>query len=120
MWLHFLQLFVSIGLAGHLLSHSTFITYEGIGNFELGHNLSRFLLVCRMLAEYLGEDQMLAVVCRSYEAASKLEKYEWDGKVDSEHALYAVAKTFGKPINDRFLVICLENIRYQRFFLIPN
>lgn len=73
-----------------------------------------------MLAEYLGEDQMLAVVCRSYEAASKLEKYEWDGKVDREHALYAVAKTFGKPINDRFLVICLENIRYQRFFLIPN
>lgn len=65
----------------------------------------------RMLAEYLGEDQMLAVVCRSYEAASKLEKYEWDGKVDREHALYAVAKTFGKPINDRFLVICLENIR---------
>lgn len=72
-----------------------------------------------MLAEYLGEDQMLAVVCRSYEAASKLEKYELDGKVDHEHALYAVAKTLGQPINDQFLVICLENIRYHRFFLVP-
>ena len=54
---------------------------------------------------------MLAVVCRSYDVASKLEKYELDGKVDHEHALYAIAKSYGRPINDRFLVICLENIR---------
>ncbi|XP_024438485.2 structural maintenance of chromosomes flexible hinge domain-containing protein GMI1 isoform X2 [Populus trichocarpa] len=43
----------------------------------------------RILAEFLGEDQMLAVVCRSKEAAS----------------------AFGKSICGRFLVICLEDIR---------
>ena len=35
----------------------------------------------RILAEYLGEDQMLTAVCRSYETASTLEKYEENGEV---------------------------------------
>ncbi|CAK7324185.1 unnamed protein product [Dovyalis caffra] len=50
------------------------------------HVVVHFILV---LAEFLGEDQMLAVVCRSMEAAS----------------------AFGKSISGRFLVICLKDIR---------
>lgn len=66
---------------------------------------------CRILAEYLGEDQMLAVVCKSFAAASALEKYEQNGEVDCGHALHAKASALGKSINGRFLVMCLENIR---------
>jgi len=54
------------------------------------------VIVCRILAEFLGEDQMLAVVCRSKEAAS----------------------AFGKSICGRFLVICLEDIRYYNRLLL--
>ncbi|KAB5534321.1 hypothetical protein DKX38_017407 [Salix brachista] len=43
----------------------------------------------RILAEFLGEDQMLAVVCRSKETAS----------------------AFAQSISGRFLVMCLEDIR---------
>ena len=51
---------------------------------------------CRILAEFLGEDQMLAVVCRSKETAS----------------------AFAQSISGRFLVICLEDIRcYNRLLL---
>lgn len=56
------------------------------GKLDQRHNLSRCLHTCRILAERLGEDQMLAVVCRSYEAASKLENYGLDGKIDHENA----------------------------------
>ncbi|PQQ04219.1 uncharacterized protein Pyn_24805 [Prunus yedoensis var. nudiflora] len=65
----------------------------------------------RILSEYLGEDQMLAVVCRSFAAAVALEKYEHNGEVDSRHALYAAAAKLGRSINGRFLVIGLEDIR---------
>lgn len=54
------------------------------------------VFICRILAEFLGEDQMLAVVCRSKETAS----------------------AFAQSISGRFLVICLEDIRcYNRLLL---
>ncbi|KAF5442725.1 hypothetical protein F2P56_035352 [Juglans regia] len=65
----------------------------------------------RILAEYLGEDQMLAVVCRSSAAASALEKFEHDGEVHCRHALHAEAAALGKSIYGRFLIVCLEDIR---------
>ncbi|XP_030933131.1 structural maintenance of chromosomes flexible hinge domain-containing protein GMI1 [Quercus lobata] len=65
----------------------------------------------RILAEYLGEDQMLAVVCRSFVTASALENYEQNGEVDCGQALHAAAAARGNSINGRFLVICLEDLR---------
>ncbi|KAJ4726669.1 Protein defective in meristem silencing 3 [Melia azedarach] len=65
----------------------------------------------RTLAEYLGEDQMLALVCRSFEAAQALEKYEQNGKVDFTRAVHATAAALGQSIVGRFLVVCLEDIR---------
>lgn len=65
----------------------------------------------RILAEYLGEDQMLAVVCRSFAAASAFETYEQNGEVHCRHALHAEASALGKSIDGRFLVVCLEAIR---------
>ncbi|CAL0318893.1 unnamed protein product [Lupinus luteus] len=65
----------------------------------------------RILAEYLGEDKMLAVICRSFDAACSLESYKQNGAVDLEGGLHAEAATLGKAICNRFLVFCLEDIR---------
>ena len=65
----------------------------------------------RVLSEYLGAEQMLAVVTRSFEAVSSLEKYRRNGEVDCDDALHAEAIKLGKSITGRFLVICLEDIR---------
>ncbi|XP_054797444.1 protein DEFECTIVE IN MERISTEM SILENCING 3-like [Prosopis cineraria] len=59
----------------------------------------------RILAEYLGEDKMLSVVCRTFDAASALERYTQSGEVDSTLALHAEAATLGKVICRRFLVL---------------
>lgn len=55
---------------------------------------------------------MVAVVCKSYEAARALEQYVHNGEVDSRLGLHAEATALGKSISGRFLVVCLEDIRY--------
>ncbi|XP_026403725.1 structural maintenance of chromosomes flexible hinge domain-containing protein GMI1-like isoform X2 [Papaver somniferum] len=64
----------------------------------------------RMLAKYLGKELMLAVVCKSYAAARRLEKYGEGGEVDRSDGLHVVAAQLGRPINCGFLVICLEDL----------
>jgi hypothetical protein len=64
-----------------------------------------------MLAEYLGEDKMLGVICRSVDTAISLEKYKQNGEIDYVRALHAEAADLGKAISKRFLVMCFENIR---------
>lgn len=54
---------------------------------------------------------MLALVYKSYEAASSLEKYRENGGVSYNSALHESAATLGITINKRFPVICLEEIR---------
>ncbi|GAV66191.1 LOW QUALITY PROTEIN: hypothetical protein CFOL_v3_09701, partial [Cephalotus follicularis] len=66
--------------------------------------------LCRILAEYLGEDQMLASVCRSFASLDALEKYGQNGKVNCKLALHAEAAALGKSIDGRFHVF-LEEIR---------
>ncbi|PIA26548.1 hypothetical protein AQUCO_09100023v1 [Aquilegia coerulea] len=65
----------------------------------------------RILAEYLREDNMLAVVCKSYATACTLEKYKEQGDIDHSDALHAIAAELGKSIDGRFDVIYLEGIR---------
>ncbi|XP_039016279.1 structural maintenance of chromosomes flexible hinge domain-containing protein GMI1-like [Hibiscus syriacus] len=65
----------------------------------------------RILAEYLGEDQMLAVVCKSYYSAGALEQYGHNGEIDSRFGLHAEATALSKSLSGRFLVVCLEDIR---------
>ncbi|XP_058100475.1 structural maintenance of chromosomes flexible hinge domain-containing protein GMI1-like isoform X2 [Magnolia sinica] len=65
----------------------------------------------RIFAEYLGEDYMLAVVCKSNEAVSALEKYVEKGEIDWSCSLHEAASASEKTINGRFRVICLEDIR---------
>lgn len=67
------------------------------------------------MSEYLGMETMLAIVCRTYEGVKALERYDEEGNIKSgseETCLHGVGSSVGKRINGRFLVICLEDLRY--------
>ncbi|KAK9151754.1 hypothetical protein Syun_010063 [Stephania yunnanensis] len=53
----------------------------------------------------MGEENMLAVVCKSYAVAGSLECYdEESGRIDRERHLHAIANEFGKLIKARLQV----------------
>ncbi|XP_021315431.1 uncharacterized protein LOC8081647 isoform X2 [Sorghum bicolor] len=66
--------------------------------------------ISRMLAVYLGKDDMLSVVCKTQEAANYIEKYNTDGGVDVDFGIHREASALGVPIKRRFAIICLEDI----------
>nr|XP_018675545.1 PREDICTED: uncharacterized protein LOC103968942 isoform X3 [Musa acuminata subsp. malaccensis] len=74
----------------------------------------------RMFSQFLGEDNMLAIVCKSYEAASRMEYYDEAGKIDHQQAVHGAAATLGINISRRFPVICLEDIRPYQGRIMPN
>lgn len=61
---------------------------------------------------------MLAIVCKTYEDVKALEEYDINGKVDKNLGLHALGLSIGIPIDDRFLVICLEKLRQETFLFI--
>ncbi|KAL3650558.1 hypothetical protein CASFOL_006961 [Castilleja foliolosa] len=65
----------------------------------------------RLLAEYLGLEKMLAVVCKTYDGVKAIEAYNKEGSIDKNLGVHAFAATIGRPLAGRFLVICLEDIR---------
>ncbi|CAA0824688.1 Protein DEFECTIVE IN MERISTEM SILENCING 3 [Striga hermonthica] len=65
----------------------------------------------RLLSEYLGLETMLAVVCKTYEGVKALEGYTKDGSINKGSGVHALAALAGRPLDERFLVICLENLR---------
>lgn len=54
---------------------------------------------------------MLAVVCKTYEGVKALEVYNREGVIDKTRGLHGFAASIEKPLADRFIVICLEDIR---------
>lgn len=66
----------------------------------------------RILSEYLGLDTMLALVCTSYKGVEALETYDKEGFVSKSSGLHGLSASIGKPIDGRFNVICLENLRF--------
>ncbi|KAM6586559.1 hypothetical protein CsatA_009164 [Cannabis sativa] len=76
-------------------------------NSKQEHDGMEFSMI---LAEYLGSDQMLAVVARSFETAILLEKHKQTGDVDCSHVNHEKAPLLGQSINGRFIVICFDNI----------
>ncbi|KAL6500950.1 hypothetical protein OROHE_025147 [Orobanche hederae] len=74
----------------------------------------------RLLAEYLGKEKMLAVVCKTYDGVKALETYNKEGLVDKTLGVHAFAATIGRPLAGRFLVICLEDIRPYAGEFIPG
>ncbi|XP_011080655.1 protein DEFECTIVE IN MERISTEM SILENCING 3 [Sesamum indicum] len=64
----------------------------------------------RLFSEYLGLETMLAVVCKTFEGVKALEGYTKDGLINKGFGIDAFAASTGRPQDDRFLVICLENL----------
>ncbi|XP_050387770.1 structural maintenance of chromosomes flexible hinge domain-containing protein GMI1 [Argentina anserina] len=97
------------------------VSFEESSNHFMGDVIGLVALlgtVCtsnlsRILAEYLGKDQMLAIVCKSFEAAGALEKFvQSDHKeVDSMYPFCNPALLQKNPTHGRSFVICLEDIR---------
>ncbi|XP_047327530.1 protein DEFECTIVE IN MERISTEM SILENCING 3-like isoform X2 [Impatiens glandulifera] len=93
-------------------------TYYGSHGSE--HPLSKHVLgiVCTLckveddnisglLSEFLGKENMLAVVCKNYEGVKALETYGKDGSIIRSYGLHAL----GASSVGRFTVICLEKLR---------
>jgi hypothetical protein len=67
-------------------------------------------MYCSILSEYLGMDNMLALVCKTYDGVKGLEKYDKDGIIDKSSGVHGLGLTVGKE--QWFTVFCLENLRY--------
>ncbi|KAF0917550.1 hypothetical protein E2562_020927 [Oryza meyeriana var. granulata] len=65
----------------------------------------------RILSEYLGLDNMLGVVCKTYDGVKGLETYDKEGIIDKTSGVHGLGRTIGKFLDGRFTVFCLENIR---------
>ncbi|CAA7408616.1 unnamed protein product [Spirodela intermedia] len=74
----------------------------------------------RLLAEYLGLETMLAIVCRSCESVKDLEEYDRNDIIDQNAGLHGLGPSIGRIIDGRFLVICLENLRMYSGELVSN
>ncbi|OEL35052.1 Protein DEFECTIVE IN MERISTEM SILENCING 3 [Dichanthelium oligosanthes] len=66
----------------------------------------------RLLAEFLGMDNMLALVCKNSDGVKALEKYDKDGIIDKSSGVHGLGRSVGKFLDERFTVFCLENLRY--------
>ncbi|KAM7268694.1 hypothetical protein ACFE04_010860 [Oxalis oulophora] len=66
----------------------------------------------RLFSEYLGVENMLAIVCKTYEGAKSLETYfDKEDDVSKNLGLHSVGSSIGKKLEGRFQVICLDSIR---------
>lgn len=61
---------------------------------------------------------MLAVVCKTYEGVKALEAYNREGSIDKNLGLHGFSASIGNPLADRFLVICLEDLRFDLFLCV--
>ncbi|KAL3726706.1 hypothetical protein ACJRO7_031582 [Eucalyptus globulus] len=65
----------------------------------------------RLLSEYLGAENMLAIVCQTREGLKALETYDRAGSIDESAGLHGLGSSIGRILNGRFLFICLEDLR---------
>ncbi|XP_031504671.1 protein DEFECTIVE IN MERISTEM SILENCING 3-like isoform X2 [Nymphaea colorata] len=65
----------------------------------------------RLFSEYLGSENMLAIVCKTYEGIKALESYDTEAKINIVSGIHGVGTITGKPVSGRFLAICLEDLR---------
>ncbi|XP_010267598.1 PREDICTED: protein DEFECTIVE IN MERISTEM SILENCING 3 isoform X2 [Nelumbo nucifera] len=65
----------------------------------------------RLLSEYLGLETMMAIVCMTYEGVKTLEMCDKEGRINKSAGLHGLGPSIGRPMDGRFLVICLEGLR---------
>uniref|UniRef100_A0A3Q7FN04 Uncharacterized protein n=1 Tax=Solanum lycopersicum TaxID=4081 RepID=A0A3Q7FN04_SOLLC len=72
-------------------------------------------LKSRTLSEYLGLETMLAVVCKTHDGLKALLTYDKKGPMNKCSDLHGDGASIRRPLDDRYLVICLENLRFEHF-----
>ncbi|PWZ27815.1 Protein DEFECTIVE IN MERISTEM SILENCING 3 [Zea mays] len=65
----------------------------------------------RLLTEYLGMDNMLALVCKTYDGVKGLDKYDKDDIIDKTSGVHGLGRAVGKFLDGRITVFCLKNLR---------
>lgn len=72
----------------------------------------------RLLSDYLGHETMLAIVCKTSDGVKALETYDKEGHINKILGLHELGASIGRPLDGRFLVICLEKLRpYSDHFI---
>lgn len=61
---------------------------------------------------------MLAIVCKTYEGVRALEMYDDEGSINKSSGLHGLGASIGRPLDGRFLVICLESLRHDCISLV--
>ncbi|KAJ8554298.1 hypothetical protein K7X08_024976 [Anisodus acutangulus] len=75
----------------------------------------------RLLSDYLGQETMLAVVCKTHDGLKALETYDKEGFINKSSGLHGLGASIGRALDDRFLVICLGNLRpYAGKFIVDD
>lgn len=65
----------------------------------------------RLFSEYLGVKNMLAIVCKTYEGVKALEMYDKESCISKSSGIHGLGASIARPLDGRFLVICLESLR---------
>ncbi|PNT70225.1 protein DEFECTIVE IN MERISTEM SILENCING 3 isoform X2 [Brachypodium distachyon] len=64
-----------------------------------------------ILSEYLGIENMLGLVCKTYDGVKLLETYDKEGTIDKTCGIHGLSRSIGKFLDGRFTVFSLENMR---------
>ncbi|KAF3659494.1 putative protein IQ-DOMAIN 1-like [Capsicum annuum] len=86
-----------------LCSLAVLISYDNMGTCEACY--------FKLLSDYLGLETMLAIVCKTYDSIKSLEAYDKEGHVNKTLGLHGLGASIQRPLDGRFLVICLEKLR---------
>ncbi|KAM3319799.1 protein DEFECTIVE IN MERISTEM SILENCING 3 isoform X1 [Capsicum chacoense] len=75
----------------------------------------------RILSDYLGLETMLAVVCKTNDGVKALEIYDKEGSINKSSGLHGLGASIARPLDDRFVVICLGNLSpYAGEFIVDD
>lgn len=58
-------------------------------------------------------ENMLAIVCKTYEGVKALEIYDKEGCINKGSGLHGLGASIGRALEGRFIVVCLENLRHE-------
>lgn len=65
----------------------------------------------RLLAEYLGKEAMMALVCKTFDGVKAMESYDKEGVINRNSGLYGIGSSIGRTLEGGFRVICLSDLR---------
>lgn len=58
-------------------------------------------------------ENMMAIVCKTYEGVKALEAYDAEGCINKTTGLHGLGASIGRALEGRFIVVCLESLRHE-------